>query len=151
MNRHIATPALRAVAVAIVAALSHAAQADSTVPSQAAWARTTPKADPALTDPLVRRGKALFDGHCQMCHGAASSAASRGLFPGTYALEQRYQGKLPAALEERTDLSAERIVAVVRHGGGGFMPPLRPTELTDDELTAVAAYLSRRSSPVNHP
>jgi (+)-pinoresinol hydroxylase len=57
----------------------------------------------------------------------------------------RYQGKLPAALEERTDLTAARVVAVVRHGAGGFMPALGPTELNDDELKAVAAYLSRRT------
>jgi mono/diheme cytochrome c family protein len=135
---------LRVLVVASVAALPHLASADST------WARTTSKADPALTDPLIRRGKALFDGHCRACHAAVSSAAARGYFPGTYALQQRYQGKLPAALEERTDLSAARVAAVVRQGGGGFMPPLRPTELNDDELKAVAAYLARRTVAPGH-
>jgi mono/diheme cytochrome c family protein len=145
MNPRLAMQVVRVLAVAMVAALSHRAQADSTVPSQSAWARATPKSDPALTDPLIRRGKSVFDGHCRTCHGGASSPGSRGLFPGTYALELRYKGKLPAALEERTDLSADRVAAIVRQGGGGFMPPLRPTELNDDELKAVAAYLSRRT------
>ena len=138
--------ALGALVVAALATAAHTTQADSTVASQTAWARTTPKADPALTDPLVRRGKTLFDGHCRTCHGAGTTPAGRAFFPGTYALEQRYQGKLPAALEERTDLTAARVAAVVRHGGGGFMPPLRPTEMSDDELKAVAAYISRRTS-----
>jgi (+)-pinoresinol hydroxylase len=146
MSRCLGSHVVRVLAVAIVATVSSTARADATVATQSAWARATPKADPALTEPLIRRGKAVFDGHCRTCHGAASSAASRGFYPGTYALELRYKGKLPAALEQRTDLSAERVAAVVRHGGGGFMPPLRPTELSDDELKAVAAYLSRRAS-----
>jgi mono/diheme cytochrome c family protein len=32
----------------------------------------------------------------------------------------------------------------VRHGGGGFMPPFRPTEVSDEDLKAVGAYLSRK-------
>lgn len=151
MSGKLVLHAVRALAVALIAVLPHSAQADATAGSQAAWARTTPQPDAAVTDPLVRRGKTLFDGHCRTCHGAAPTAVSRGFYPGTYALQQRYQGKLPAALEERTDLSADRVVTVVRHGGGGFMPPIRPTELNDDELKAVAAYLSRRSAPANHP
>jgi (+)-pinoresinol hydroxylase len=146
MNRCLALHVVRVLAVAIVATVSNTARADATVASQSTWARATPKADPALSDPLIRRGKVVFDAHCRTCHGAASSPGGRGFYPGTYALELRYKGKLPAVLEQRTDLSAERVAAVVRHGGGGFMPPLRPTELSDDELKAVAAYLSRRTS-----
>jgi mono/diheme cytochrome c family protein len=146
LNRHIGTRAARILAVAGVVALAQAARPDSTAPSQSVWARATPKADLVLTDPLIRRGKTVFDAHCRTCHGVASSPARRGLFPGTYALELRYKGKLPAALEERTDLSADRVATVVRQGGGGFMPPLRPTELSADELKAVAAYLSRRTT-----
>jgi mono/diheme cytochrome c family protein len=145
MTRHLAMQVVGVLTVAMVATLSHKARADSAVASQSAWALTTPKPDPALTDPILRRGKAVFDGHCRTCHAAASSSATRGFFPGTYTLELRYKGKLPAALEERTDLTADRVAAVVRHGGGGFMPPLRPTELNDEELKAVAAYLSRRN------
>ena len=146
MNRQIAVHVVPVVAAAIVATFSYTAKADSGAPSASTWARTTPKADLALTDPLMRRGKALFDAHCQTCHAAVSSPASRGFYPGTYALQMRYQGKLPAALEQRTDLTAARVAAVVRQGGGGFMPPLRPTELSDAELTAVAAYLARHTA-----
>jgi (+)-pinoresinol hydroxylase len=146
MKRRLAMHGLRVLALAIVVPLSHSAQADPAVAPQSAWTLAPPKDDPALTEPVIRRGKAIFDAHCRTCHAAAASPARRGLFPGTYALELRYKGKLPAALEERTDLSADRVAAVVRHGGGGFMPPLRPTELADDELKAVAAYLSRRNS-----
>ncbi len=144
MNRRPVVHVVRVLAVAGVAALSHMARSDSSVPSQSLWTRATPKADMALTDPLTRRGKAVFDGHCRVCHGAAATPAGSGIFPGTYALQMRYQGKLPAALEQRRDLRADRVMAVVRRGGGGFMPPLRPTELSDADLQAVAAYLARR-------
>ena len=144
MNKRLAIRVLTVVAVAVVTTPSQIARADSAVPSQSAWTRTTPTPDLTLTDPLIRGGKAVFDSHCRTCHAAAVSPGTRGFYPGTYALEMRYQGKLPAALEERTDLTAARVVAVVRHGGGGFMPPLRPTELSEEDLKAVAAYLSRR-------
>jgi mono/diheme cytochrome c family protein len=145
MNRRLAIQVLVVIAAAVVTTPSHIARADAAAPTESAWARTTPKPDLALANLLIRSGKTVFDGHCRTCHAAASSPATRGFYPGTYALEMRYQGKLPAALEERTDLTAARVIAVVRHGGGGFMPPLRPTELNDDELRAVAAYLSRRN------
>jgi hypothetical protein len=64
--------------------------------------------------------------------------------PGTYALELKYKGQKPALLEERTDLTPESVAAFVRHGGGGFMPPFRPTEVSAEDLRALGAYLSRK-------
>jgi mono/diheme cytochrome c family protein len=51
--------------------LWHLAQA----PAQGsrAWAIAAPKTDSGLTDPLVRRAKAVFDGHCRTCHGIPTS------------------------------------------------------------------------------
>jgi hypothetical protein len=62
--------------------------------------------------------------------------------PGTQALEARYRGARPAALEERTDLTAEFVNAIVR-GGLSSMPFYRPTELSAEDLTALNAYLTR--------
>jgi mono/diheme cytochrome c family protein len=98
----------------------------------------------------VRRGKQVFDARCRTCHGAADphgkTEASKAtpLVPGTYALSLRYKGLKPALLEERTDLTPEAVAAFVRHGGGGFMPPFRPTEVSDEDLKAVGAYLARK-------
>ncbi len=61
--------------------------------------------------------------------------------PGTQALQARYRGAKPAALEQRTDLTPEFVEAIVRNGLGA-MPFLRPTELSDDDLAALGAYLS---------
>ena len=49
-----------------------------------------------------------------------------------------------AILENRTDLSAGAIQTIVRTGIGS-MPPLRKTELTDDDVSAIAAYLTRQN------
>jgi len=69
--------------------------------------------------------------------------AAGGRFPpaGTYILQQRYQNKLPAVLDERTDLKPELIRAVVRQGVA-LMPALRKTEVTDAQLVALIAYLA---------
>lgn len=125
------------------------ALADPASSPQSAWKGTTLKPDASLTDPLVKRGKEVFDARCRACHGAFPQGKSQGndalamQVPGTYALELRYKGKLPAQLEERTDLTPEAVAAFVRHGGGGFMPPFRPTEVSDEDLKALGAYLAR--------
>jgi hypothetical protein len=69
--------------------------------------------------------------------------AAGGRFPpaGTSILQQRYQNKVPAVLEERTDLKPEFIRVVVRQGVA-LMPALRKTEVTDVQLDALIAYLT---------
>jgi hypothetical protein len=62
---------------------------------------------------------------------------------GTQALEAKYKGSKPALLEERTDLTPELVRFYVRHGSG-VMPFFRKTEVSDADLDALAAYLSRK-------
>jgi hypothetical protein len=57
------------------------------------------------------------------------------------ALQRTYQGRLPAVLEQRTDLLPAYIQVVVRHGMS-FMPSFRKTEISDADLALVAAYLA---------
>jgi mono/diheme cytochrome c family protein len=85
-------------------------------------------------------GKMVYDQWCVGCHGPM---AAGGRFPpaGTSILQQRYQNKLPAVLNERTDLKPEFIRTVVRQGIA-LMPALRKTEVTDPQLDALIAYLS---------
>ena len=65
--------------------------------------------------------------------------------PGTAALAVKYKGKLPAVLEERTDLVPDFIRTVVRGGLFG-MPISRKTEISDAELADVVAYLTRANT-----
>jgi (+)-pinoresinol hydroxylase len=62
--------------------------------------------------------------------------------PGTAALSLKYKGRVPAVLEQRTDLAPAFIRTVVRHGLFG-MPITRKTEVNDAELEDIVAYLAR--------
>jgi mono/diheme cytochrome c family protein len=76
------------------------------------------------------------------------------MLPGTHALSLKYKGSKPALLEQRSDLSYELIKTFVRNGVAS-MPPFRKTEVTDDDLKAIAAYLTataknQPAQPVRH-
>jgi mono/diheme cytochrome c family protein len=90
-------------------------------------------------------GKAKFDHSCAPCHGKGPGDDGRDMLPGTYALQIKYDGELPAALEDRSDLTADVIGVYVRQGTWS-MPPFRKTELTDAEITNIAAYLAQSSA-----
>jgi cytochrome c5 len=91
-------------------------------------------AEPALT-PQQQQGKRLYDHICVYCH-------SPGVW-GTNRLSKRMD-KEHAVLENRTDLSAGAIQTIVRTGIGS-MPPLRKSELSDADVSAIAAYLTRQT------
>jgi hypothetical protein len=71
------------------------------------------------------------------------------LLPGTDTLNRRYNGSEPAGLEQRTDLTAPYVEQVMRRGLRA-MPQFRKTEISDDEMHDVVAYLLRdHSAPVS--
>lgn len=82
---------------------------------------------------------------CAPCHGAGIGDDGRAMLPGTDALRIKYRGALPALLTERTDLTPERLRAFVRQGVFS-MPPFRPTEITDEEIDDIAAYIADAAS-----
>ena len=91
-------------------------------------------AEEASLSAQEQQGKRLYDRTCIYCHGP-------GVW-GTNRLAKRLD-KAHALLENRTDLSAAGIRAIVRSGVGS-MPPLRKTELSDTDVEAIAAYLTRK-------
>ena len=109
--------------------------------------------------PSADAGKVVFDKWCTPCHGAVAPAQgsaadalvgpaqgfAAGALPGTSALRVKYNGELPAVLEERTDLVPEFIETVVRGGLFG-MPITRKTEVSDSELEDIIAYLTRSNN-----
>ena len=119
---------------------------------RSSWSISATHPDPGLKDPLLIRGREVFQARCQACHGDyPKDRDSGGLLnlppmPGTQALQAKYQGKLPALLEQRTDLTPELISVFVRQGTGS-MPFFRPTEVSDEDLKALGAYLSRNKRP----
>jgi mono/diheme cytochrome c family protein len=86
----------------------------------------------------IERGHKVYDKWCFPCHGGGEGK------PGTASLAAR--GQKPAVLEERTDLTAPTIRQFVRHGVL-FMPTFRKTEISDADLDAIAAYLTRNNKP----
>ena len=93
---------------------------------------------PAKAEPPAPVGNAVYQKWCAPCHDPGIS------HPGTHALMAKYQGTKPAVLLERTDLPATVVKYFVRHGIS-VMPQFRKTEISDSELDALAAFLSRNT------
>ena len=140
-SRHLSS-IVAAASFSIAAALC--AFADPASSPQSAWTNSTLQTDAALKNPLARRGKEVFQARCEACHGALPPGQTAGLpaMPGTAALSLKYKNAKPAELERRTDLTPEFVALFVRKGAG-IMPPFRPTELSNDDLKALGAYLAR--------
>jgi (+)-pinoresinol hydroxylase len=88
----------------------------------------------------VDKGREAYEYWCATCHGRGNR------FPGTIALQAKYGGKVPGVLEDRTDLTPASIRLFVRRGTS-IMPFFRKTEVSDDALEAIAAYLTRPRPP----
>jgi mono/diheme cytochrome c family protein len=100
----------------------------------ASWSRTAAIDETAGS--VAERGRAVFNNWCDACHRNAEQNA-----PGTRSLEFKYRGEIPAALEERSDLTPELIEFFVRNGIA-TMPFYRKTEISDTDLAALSAYLT---------
>lgn len=99
--------------------------------------------------PKIQKGREVFHNLCSGCHGPVIKNASAGIgatMPGTDALAAKYKGAKPAMLEERTDMTPQFIKVFVRNGVS-VMPRFRKTELSDTELEALSAYLTRDNKP----
>jgi (+)-pinoresinol hydroxylase len=120
--------------VTSTAALAPALAQDVPFPI-AAWSRTASGAQDRGSQ--VERGAAVFNNWCSACHSRGPANA-----PGTTSLQFKYQGSIPAALEDRRDLTADLVKFFVRNGVA-TMPQFRKTEVSDADLDALAAYLAR--------
>ncbi len=89
----------------------------------------------------VQRGNLKFQRTCAPCHGPGPGSDGRTALPGTDALQLKYKGTLPALLEARNDLTVAILKVYLRRGSWS-MPPFRKTELTDQEIGDIAAYLA---------
>lgn len=88
------------------------------------------KGDPA-------RGRVVYENWCAACHDRGAG------HPGTQSLEIKYRGAdVPAALEDRTDLTPQVTALFVRRGVA-LMPPFRKTEISDADLRDLGAYLAK--------
>ena len=100
------------------------------------WAIAVPAAVRS-SERAERSPQELFAARCAYCHEAGGW--------GTRVLARRVpEGQ--AELRQRTSLPPALTTLVVRRGIGA-MPPFTPTELSDDELQALAQWLAEEASP----
>ncbi|MGA8873059.1 MAG: cytochrome c, partial [Candidatus Acidiferrales bacterium] len=99
---------------------------------KSAWVRATVSGE---GQPL---GYVQYQDYCSMCHGEGPGR------PGTMALQAKYKGAEPALLADRTDLTPQLIKMYVRNGLS-IMPIFRKTEISDADLDAIVAYLTRNN------
>jgi mono/diheme cytochrome c family protein len=95
----------------------------------------------------TERGKEVYDYWCLPCHGPGVGLPGFAELPGTQQLRIKYRDTaISPLLTERTDLVPEFVKVIVRQGVS-FMPQFRKTEISDADLDALAAYLSRDDEP----
>jgi mono/diheme cytochrome c family protein len=93
----------------------------------------------------LEHGKQVYDKWCTHCHGPGRGLPGFDALPGTQQLSIKYRDtEVPAILDQRTDLVPEYIEVIVRQGVS-FMPQFRKTEVSDSDLEALSAYLTRNN------
>ena len=120
------------LAAAIVCVFVAQAVAAQQPGAKTAWTVST---TPSKGEP---KGYVQYQNYCTVCHGEGVGK------PGTMALQAKYKGALPALLEKRTDLTPALIKTYVRNGFS-VMPIFRKTEISDADLDAIVAYLTRNN------
>jgi mono/diheme cytochrome c family protein len=114
----------------------HGAQ-DGKTPQGDAKDWANPAAASLQTRGAATPEEALYVEKCSMCH--------REMGMGTVILARRLPpGK--AMLEQRDDLSAALIQAMVRTGAGN-MPRLGRGEVSDEQLAVITRHLLRKKTP----
>ncbi|MEM9570401.1 MAG: cytochrome c [Pseudomonadota bacterium] len=90
----------------------------------------------------LERGQQVYDQWCAICHADGVGMA------GTDSLKRTYMmagiTDMSPILTERTDLTPEYIELVVRQGIKS-MPYFRKTEVSDEDLALIGAYLAQNN------
>lgn len=119
----------------------------SIVLSSALWWGAS-HAQPPARAAQIEHGRQVYEYWCATCHGTGLGLPGFGGLPGTQQLQIKYRGTdISPVLEERIDLVPEFVKLIVRQGVS-FMPQFRKTEISDADLEALAAYLTRNNAGV---
>jgi len=87
----------------------------------------------------LEAGERIYMARCEYCHGEGPQKG------GTMMLHRRYGDSKPAVLHMRTDLLPDYIRNIVRTNTPG-MTPVRITEVSEQELDALIAFLTRNNT-----
>ena len=127
------------VAAALQVAAASRVVAASLVVVSLVTAQVALSAEPASAGKSAAQnvGQLTYEKWCAPCHAPGPD------HPGTQALDVLYKGSKPGALIQRTDLTPPIVKQFVRKGVS-VMPFFRKTEISDTELDALAAFLSKQ-------
>jgi (+)-pinoresinol hydroxylase len=98
------------------------------------------------SDAATDRGAAVYDAWCAHCHDPVPEGSRLGMLPAVESLTLKYGGALTPYIKERPDLAHFEVLEAFLRNGSGSMQPFRKTEITDEDITALAAYLRSTSS-----
>lgn len=95
-------------------------------------------APPEVASPpaVARTGEDIYNLQCKACHDPG------GGHPAILLLAEKH-GAEKSVIKGREDLTEDYIKSIVRNGLLE-MPPFRPTEVTDEELDLIAAYIKQK-------
>jgi mono/diheme cytochrome c family protein len=99
---------------------------------------------PYASTPDTPAGERVYRKWCSHCHDPGIG------HPGTQAIEAKYKGKRPGVLTEWTELNPEYVELMVRQGIS-VMPQFRKTEISDEELRALAEWMAAQGKPTSAP
>jgi len=97
-------------------------------------------------DAAAERGAAVYRTVCAHCHDPLPEGAAIEMLPGPESLALKYRGALSPYITERPDLASVEVLRMFLRNGSGSMPPFRKTEISDEDIAAIAAYFARASS-----
>lgn len=95
---------------------------------------------------MAVRGAAVYETRCSYCHDRLPEDSALEALPGVASLKLKYNGTLSPYIKERPDLANTAALTAFLRNGSGSMPPFRKTEVTDEDIAAIAAYFARTSS-----
>jgi (+)-pinoresinol hydroxylase len=107
---------------------------------------THPVSHAQASDNAVARGAAVYEARCAYCHDPLPEGSPIGMLPGVDQLTLKYRGELSPYITERRELANFEVLRTFLRSGAGSMPPFRRTEITDDDIAALAAFLGSTSS-----
>ncbi len=94
----------------------------------------------------VERGAAVYEAWCVACHAPVPEGSALVPRAGVQQLQLKYDGTLSPYITQRPDLANADVLRTFLRNGVGSMPPFRRTEISDDDIAALAAYFSVTSA-----
>lgn len=104
-----------------------------------------PQAQDATEATLVERGEEAYVGKCSYCHDRLPEESALDMLPGVASLTLKYNGELSPYIRERPELANADVLTAFLRNGAGSMQPFRKTEVTDEDIAAIAAYFRETS------